>query len=56
MEQQQTSKKKKVKVPKVVNGVETYVEIEVDDTGGPTWGPKNGHTLLNRAFAPRPDR
>ena len=41
-------KKKKIKVPKVVNGIDTLVEIEVDDTGGPTWGPKEpAHTLLN---------
>jgi xanthine dehydrogenase YagR molybdenum-binding subunit len=51
MAQQPTPpKKKKVKVPKVVNGIETYVEVEVDDTGGPTWGPKEGHALLNRAI------
>ncbi|HXN41153.1 MAG TPA: hypothetical protein VN918_05140, partial [Myxococcaceae bacterium] len=40
-------KKKKIKVPKVVNGIETMVEIEVDDTGGPAWGPNDKHTLLN---------
>lgn len=40
--------KKKIKVPKVVNGMETYVEIEVDDTGGPAWGPNDKHTLLNK--------
>src|SRR5438309_11498256 len=43
----QQPKKKKIKVPKVVNGVDTLVEIEVDDTGGPDWGPKDAHTLLN---------
>ncbi len=32
---QEVKKKKKVKVPKVVNGVETMVEIEVDDVSGP---------------------
>src|SRR5947209_13317697 len=48
MQQPQTpAKKKKVRVPKVVNGVETMVEIEVDDEGGPEWGPNGGHTLLN---------
>jgi len=49
MQQPQTpaKKKKKVRVPKVVGGVETMVEIEVDDEGGPEWGPNGGHTLLN---------
>jgi xanthine dehydrogenase YagR molybdenum-binding subunit len=47
--QQQTpaKKKKKIKVPRVVNGVETMVEIEVDDEGGPEWGPNDKHTLVN---------
>jgi len=40
-------KKKKIKVPRVVNGIETMVEIEVDDTGGPTWGPNDKHAILN---------
>jgi xanthine dehydrogenase YagR molybdenum-binding subunit len=40
-------KKKKIKVPKVVNGVDTLVEIEVDDEGGPEWGANDKHTLLN---------
>src|ERR687884_1882845 len=40
-------KKKKIKVPRVVNGVETMVEIEVDDDGSAAWGPNSGHTLLN---------
>jgi len=40
-------KKKKIRVPKVINGVETMVEIEVDEDAGPGWGPNNGHTLLN---------
>ncbi len=44
---QNPPKKKKIKVPKVVNGIDTIVEIEVDDTVGPTWGPREGHTLLN---------
>ncbi len=39
--------KKKIKVPRVVNGQETMVEIEVDDTGGPVWGANDKHTLLN---------
>jgi len=45
--QDQPPKKKKIKVPKVVNGIETYEEVEVDDTGGPAWGPKDAHTILN---------
>jgi xanthine dehydrogenase YagR molybdenum-binding subunit len=40
-------KKKKIRVPRVVNGVETTVEIEVDDVAGPSWGPNDKHTLLN---------
>ena len=40
-------KKKKIKVPRVVNGIDTLVEIEVDDTGGPTWGARGSHKLLN---------
>src|SRR5437660_9154284 len=47
MQQQTPAKKKKVKVPRVVGGVETMVEIEVDDEGGPGWGPNDKHTLLN---------
>ncbi|HKE56363.1 MAG TPA: xanthine dehydrogenase family protein molybdopterin-binding subunit [Pyrinomonadaceae bacterium] len=39
--------KKKVRVPKVVNGVEQMVEIEVDDEGTIGWGPNDKHTLLN---------
>lgn len=45
--QEPAKKKKKIKVPKVVNGQETLVEIEVDDEGGPVWGPNDKHTLLN---------
>ena len=47
MQQAPAKKKKKVKVPRVINGIETMVEIEVDDTGGPGWGPNDKHTLLN---------
>ncbi len=47
MQQTPAKKKKKIRVPKVVNGVETTVEIEVDDEGGPGWGPNDKHTLLN---------
>ncbi len=34
-------------MPQVVNGVPTEVQIEVDDTDGPTWGPNDKHRLLN---------
>ncbi|MGN6507180.1 MAG: xanthine dehydrogenase family protein molybdopterin-binding subunit [Tepidisphaeraceae bacterium] len=47
-------KKKKIKVPKVVNGVPSEVEIEVDDVAGPTWGPNDKHRLLNTKL-PRAD-
>ena len=47
MQQAPAKKKKKIRVPKVVNGVETTVEIEVDDEGAPGWGPNDKHTLLN---------
>src|SRR5437870_1961466 len=40
-------KKKKIRVPKVINGIETMVEIEVDEDAGPGWGPNDKHTLLN---------
>ncbi|PYS70449.1 MAG: hypothetical protein DMF73_12865 [Acidobacteria bacterium] len=40
-------KKKKIRVPRVVNGVEQMVEIEVDDVAGPGWGPNDKHALLN---------
>ncbi|MFL6334310.1 MAG: xanthine dehydrogenase family protein molybdopterin-binding subunit [Pyrinomonadaceae bacterium] len=50
MQQQQApaKKKKKIKVPRVVNGVDTLVEIEVDDDGSVAWGPNDKHALLNR--------
>lgn len=34
-------------MPRVVNGVEQMVEIEVDEDSGPGWGPNDKHTLLN---------
>src|ERR1700704_6032077 len=40
-------KKKKIRVTRVVNGIDTMVEIEVDDVAGPGWGPNDKHTLLN---------
>ena len=47
--------KKTIKVPKVVNGVPTEVEVQVDDNGdNPTWGPNDGHRLLNSRL-PRAD-
>ncbi len=47
-QQEPVKKKKRIKVPRVVNGVDTLVEIEVDDTGGPQWGPNDKHTVLNK--------
>jgi xanthine dehydrogenase YagR molybdenum-binding subunit len=49
MQQQQApaKKKKKIKVTRVVNGIDTEVEIEVDDEAGPVWGPNDKHVLLN---------
>jgi xanthine dehydrogenase YagR molybdenum-binding subunit len=50
MQEQQApaKKKKKIKVSKVVNGVETTEEVEVDDEGGgPEWGANDKHALLN---------
>jgi xanthine dehydrogenase YagR molybdenum-binding subunit len=44
----QRPKRRKIKVPKVVNGRDTLVEIEVDDNGGPTWGAKDAHAILNK--------
>src|SRR5215207_10156291 len=50
MQQQQApaKKKKKIKVPRVVNGVDTLVEIEVDDDSGVAWGANDKHRLLNQ--------
>ena len=47
---------KTIKVPKVINGVPSEVEIEVpdDDGGRPTWGPNDKHRLLNTKL-PRAD-
>ncbi|MFN2533227.1 MAG: xanthine dehydrogenase family protein molybdopterin-binding subunit [Pyrinomonadaceae bacterium] len=45
--QQPAPKKKKIRVPRVINGVEQMVEIEVDEDAGPGWGPNDKHTLLN---------
>ena len=46
--------KRKIKVPKVVNGLETMVEIEVDDNAGPDWGDRSQMRLLNH-HVPRVD-
>ena len=46
--------KKKIRVPRVINGVEQMVEIEVDADAGPGWGPNDKHTLLNHRI-PRID-
>jgi xanthine dehydrogenase YagR molybdenum-binding subunit len=42
--------KKKIRVPRVVNGVEQMVEIEVDEDAGPGWGPNDKHRLLNQRY------
>jgi xanthine dehydrogenase YagR molybdenum-binding subunit len=47
MQQAPVKKKKKIRVPRVVNGIETMVEIEIDDEGGPGWGANDKHALLN---------
>jgi xanthine dehydrogenase YagR molybdenum-binding subunit len=47
-------KMKRIKVPRVVNGLDTMVEIEVEDTGSAAWGPNDGHRLLNKRL-PRVD-
>jgi len=45
-----TRKMKKIKVTRQVNGIDTEVEIEVEDTGeaGPKWGPNDKHAILNK--------
>src|SRR6185312_12860778 len=41
--------KKKIKVPNVVDGVpKGEIEIEVDDSAGPSWGANDQHRLLNK--------
>ena len=37
-------------MPRVVNGMEQMVEIEVDADAGPGWGPNDKHTLLNHRY------
>ncbi|HEY3328731.1 MAG TPA: xanthine dehydrogenase family protein molybdopterin-binding subunit [Capsulimonadaceae bacterium] len=46
--------KRRIKVPKVVNGIESIVEIEVDDTAGPQWGNRDQFTLIGKRL-PRVD-
>ncbi len=47
--------KKTIRVPKVVNGVPSgFEDVEVDDTAGPSWGPKDKHRILNKKI-PRSD-
>ena len=46
--------KHKIKVPKVVNGMEEMVEVEVDDTAGPDWGDRTKMRVLNHRL-PRVD-
>jgi xanthine dehydrogenase YagR molybdenum-binding subunit len=43
-----SGKKKKVKVTKVINGIDTEVEIEVDENSGAEWGKNDSHRLLNK--------
>ncbi|HYP52664.1 MAG TPA: xanthine dehydrogenase family protein molybdopterin-binding subunit [Pyrinomonadaceae bacterium] len=53
--QQPAKRKRKMMVPRVVDGKETMVEIEVEETeGGARWGPNDRHTLLNKSL-PRVD-
>jgi xanthine dehydrogenase YagR molybdenum-binding subunit len=48
-EQAQGKKKRKVKVTRVVEGIEREVEVEIDDDGSyPEWGKNNAHRLLNK--------
>lgn len=49
-----TPTKRKIKVPKVVNGIESIVEIEVDDTAGPQWGNRDQFAVIGKRL-PRVD-
>src|SRR3990172_707774 len=51
MQQAPVKKKKKIRVPRVINGIETMVEVEVDEDAGPGWGPNDKHKLLNHHVA-----
>ena len=48
MSTQQQPKKKKIKITKNVDGHPVEVEVEVDDASGPSWGPREAHTLVDR--------
>lgn len=39
---------RKVKSTKVVDGIEQEVEIEVEDSGGPEWGPRESLKVLDK--------
>jgi xanthine dehydrogenase YagR molybdenum-binding subunit len=44
-----------IKVPKIVNGVPMgEMEVQIDDSDSPSWGPNNKHRLLN-TYLPRAD-
>jgi xanthine dehydrogenase YagR molybdenum-binding subunit len=45
---------KTIKIPKVVDGVTTVVDIQVEDYGNSSWGPNNKHRLINSRM-PRAD-
>lgn len=38
---------KTIKIPKVVNGVTTVVDVQVEDYGNSSWGPNDKHRLIN---------
>jgi xanthine dehydrogenase YagR molybdenum-binding subunit len=42
------SGRKTIKVPKVINGETTMVEVEVDDSAGPTWGDRTKFSVLDK--------
>ena len=44
----ETKKKKKIIITKVVDGIDTEVEIEVDDVDGPQWLPKGATRLIGK--------
>lgn len=49
-----TTHKRTIKVPKVVNGYETMVEIQVDDTSGAGWPDRSKLSVLDKPI-PRVD-
>ncbi len=54
MSTQQKPGKKTIKVTKNVDGHPVEEEMEVDDVAGPSWGPREAHTLVNHEI-PRVD-